>query len=201
MRSTRFAERFTKKTGIGELMDDMGRAMQGRTDMYMLGGGNPAHIPEVNRIWRRRIEEILKNGTELEETLANYDTPQGKHAFLESLANLMNREYGWNIGPKNIGVTNGSQIASFLLLNMFSGTGTDGRFNRILFPLCPEYIGYADQAIEDGALITHPRKNRTHTGALLQIPRQFRQPEHRRRHSRSLRLPPHQSHRERPDRR
>ncbi|MCK5248675.1 MAG: valine--pyruvate transaminase [Spirochaetaceae bacterium] len=130
-------------------MDDLGRAMD---------SGNPAHIPEVNEIWRRRSAEILANGAELEETLANYDTPQGKHAFLDSLAGLLNREFGWNLNAKNIAVTNGSQMAFFLLLNLLSGTDTDGSKNRVLFPLCPEYIGYADQTIEDGMLITRPAK-------------------------------------------
>lgn len=158
MKLTRFAERFSRKTGILELMDDLGKAMQGRSDMRMLGGGNPAHIPEVNEIWRRRTEEILANGVELEETLANYDTPQGKHAFLDSLAGLLNREFGWNLSAKNIAVTNGSQTAFFLLLNLLSGTGVDGSMNRVLFPLCPEYIGYADQSVEAGALTTRPAK-------------------------------------------
>ncbi len=139
-------------------MDDLGQAMDGRSDMRMLGGGNPAHIPEVNEIWRRRSAEILANGAELEETLANYDTPQGKHAFLDSLAGLLNREFGWNLNAKNIAVTNGSQMAFFLLLNLLSGTGSDGSKNRVLFPLCPEYIGYADQTIENGMLITRPAK-------------------------------------------
>lgn len=158
MKLTRFAERFSKKTGILELMDDLGQAMQGRSDMLMLGGGNPAHITEINDLWRKRTEEILANGTELEETLANYDTPQGKHAFLDSLAGLLNREFGWNLSSKNIAVTNGSQTAFFLLLNLLSGTGTDGSMNKVLFPLCPEYIGYADQTVEEGALTTRPAK-------------------------------------------
>ncbi len=71
MKLTRFADRFSKKTGILELMDDLGQVMDGQSDMRMLGGGNPAHIPEVNKIWRRRTEEILSNGYKLEETLAN----------------------------------------------------------------------------------------------------------------------------------
>lgn len=158
MKMTRFARRFSKKTGILELMDDLGQAMDGRTEMRMLGGGNPAHIPEVNEVWRRRMSEILSNGAELEETLANYDTPQGKHAFLVSLANLFNKEFGWNISAKNVAVTNGSQTAFFLLLNLLSGTRVDGGMNRVLFPLCPEYIGYADQSVEEGALVSLPAK-------------------------------------------
>ncbi len=158
MKLTRFAERFSRKTGILELMDDLGRAMDGRSDMRMLGGGNPAHIPGVNEIWRRRTAEILANGVELEETLGNYDTPQGKHAFLESMADLLNREFDWNLTSKNIAVTNGSQMAFFLLLNLLSDTDTDGLKRKVCFPLCPEYIGYADQTVEPGALTTRPAK-------------------------------------------
>ncbi len=156
MKPTRFAERFTKKTGIGALMEDLGQAMQGHIDMHMLGGGNPAHIPEVNAIWRRRIQEILVNGAELEETLSNYDTPQGKKVFLESLADLMNSEFGWELKTDNIAVTNGSQIASYILFNILSGPRSDNGMNRILFPLCPEYIGYADQTSESKALAAQP---------------------------------------------
>jgi len=117
MTLTRFAHRFSKKTGILGLMDNLGKAMN--SDMLMLDGGNPAHIPEVNKIWRRRTEE----------TLASYDSPQGKQSFLESLAGL---------------------------LNMFGGTGSDGIKRKVLFPLCPEYLGYADQSIEEGSLTTRP---------------------------------------------
>ena len=139
-------------------MDDLGHAMDENPDMLMLGGGNPARIPEVNEIWRRRTEELLANGRELEETLESYDSPQGKQSFLESLAGLLNREFGWNLSSKNIGVTNGSQNAAFLLINMFGGTGSDGVMRKVLFPLCPEYIGYADQSIEEGSLTTRPAK-------------------------------------------
>ena len=154
MKPTRFRERFSKRTGILSLMDDLGRAMDGRSDLLMLGGGNPAHLPQINALWRTRIGEILANGAELERTLTNYDTPQGKHAFIESLADLLNREFGWNLNGRNVAITNGSQTGFFLLLNLFSGTGVDGSMQRVLFPLCPEYIGYADQAVEPGALAT-----------------------------------------------
>ncbi|MCG8454563.1 MAG: valine--pyruvate transaminase [Spirochaetales bacterium] len=155
---TQFAQRFCKKTGILELMDDLGQAMAGSTEMRMLGGGNPAHIPEINQLWRARTQEILNNGQELEETLANYDTPRGKESFLEAMAELLNQKFGWNLTGKNIAITNGSQTAFFLLLNLFSGHDTKGQLNRVMFPLCPEYIGYADQAVEEGALATRPAK-------------------------------------------
>jgi valine--pyruvate aminotransferase len=148
MKLSRFGEKYTTKTGILELMDDLGRAMEGRERICMLGGGNPAHIPQINSIWRQRMGEILEQPGELERMLANYDTPQGKGAFLDALAELLNQEYGWPVTAKNIAVTNGSQSAFFILLNMFSGTYRGGRKKRILFPLTPEYIGYADQSLD-----------------------------------------------------
>jgi valine--pyruvate aminotransferase len=148
MRLSKFGEKFTARTGILELMDDLGRAMAGQENICMLGGGNPAHIPEINQIWRRRMEEILSQDNEFERMLANYDTPQGRGIFLDALAELLNREYGWPVTAKNIAVTNGSQSAFFLLLNMFCGAHRDGRRRKILFPLTPEYIGYADQSLD-----------------------------------------------------
>jgi len=56
-------------------------------------------------------------------------------------------------------VTNGSQSAFFYLFNLFSGTFTSGgRKNRktIVFPLIPEYIGYADQGIERDTFVGIP---------------------------------------------
>jgi valine--pyruvate aminotransferase len=150
---SRFGSKFTSPSGILSLMEDLGQAMQTDEKIYMLGGGNPAHIPEVNRLWRERMSTILENGSEYERMVANYDTPRGKESFLCALAEMLRREYGWDVGPENIAVTNGSQTAFFLLLNLFSGTDASGRKKKILFPLLPEYIGYADQSIEEGSFV------------------------------------------------
>lgn len=158
MKRTQFSNKFTKHTGINELMEDLGKAMQDMDSIHMLGGGNPAHIPEINAIWRRRTEEILANGDEFEKLLVNYDTPQGKISFLESIANFMNREFQWKISAKNIAITNGSQSAFFMLLNFFAGKDVQGNTRQVLFPLSPEYIGYADQTITPNTLISHPAK-------------------------------------------
>lgn len=144
-----FGKKYTRNSGILELMDDLGKAMSGSEDFYMLGGGNPAHIPEVNKIWRSRMQEILSDGDSFEKMLVNYDTPQGKLSFLEALSELFQREFGWNISPENIGITNGSQTSFFLLFNILAGKEKNSAPKKILFPLMPEYIGYADQAGED----------------------------------------------------
>jgi len=93
MNWTHFGEKLTSRSGILELMDDLGKAMQSPGEKYMLGGGNPGVIPEMDQLWRRRMEEIMANGDEFERGLGNYDTPQGKERFLRAMANLLNREF------------------------------------------------------------------------------------------------------------
>lgn len=132
-----------------ELMDDMGKALSGSEPMIMLGGGNPAHIPTVNAIWRTRLEDILGEDGAMERMLANYDTPRGQPRFITALTELLNREFGWTLTSENVAITNGSQTAFFILLNMLAGRST----GKILFPLMPEYIGYADQALQPGTFI------------------------------------------------
>ncbi len=147
MNFSSFGEKVQKKSGIKSLMDDLGQAMSVNRDMLMLGGGNPAHIPGVQSIFRDSMTDVMNRGRAFEECVGNYDTPQGNPLFLEELAALFKRTYGWDISARNIALTNGSQSAFFLLFNMFSGRFSDGSFKKILLPLTPEYIGYADAGL------------------------------------------------------
>lgn len=148
MKLSEFGQRFSGKVGIAELMDDLGNALAGNRPMRMLGGGNPSHIPAVQALFRKRMEQILAQPGEFERIVGNYDAPQGARLFIEALADLFRREFGWEIGPQNIALTNGSQNSFFFLFNLFAGR-VGGRRKRILLPLTPEYIGYADVGLED----------------------------------------------------
>ncbi len=132
-------------------MEDLGQALAGSNDMLMLGGGQPAFIPEVNAVWRRRIEELSTEPGGLERALTTYDPPRGNPKFLGAMARMFASEFGWGVGPENIAVTSGGQTAFFLLFNLLAGKQPDGSRKKILLPLVPEYIGYADQGI-DGSL-------------------------------------------------
>ena len=147
MKFSKFGERFINDTGIKNLVDDLGK-YAGKQGVCMLGGGNPALIPEINNIWRTRMEEILSDGEQYQRMLGLYDTSIGKIKFFDSLAEMLHNEYGWAVTGKNIAVINGSQTSCFLLYNMLSGQMPDGGFGKILLPLMPEYIGYADQSID-----------------------------------------------------
>lgn len=143
-----FGQRLCVGSGIEELMDDLGNALAlGGPNIRMLGGGQPAHIPEVNALWRMRMEEILSTPGELEKTLSNYDPPRGNPKFLEALAELFNQSFGWDISAKNIAITAGGQTAFFFLFNSLAGKFPDGSSKKILLPLVPEYIGYANQSV------------------------------------------------------
>lgn len=153
MNLSKFGEKFTRKAGITQLMDDLGHAME-NDHMLMLGGGNPGHIPEVQAIFRERMEDILAEPGAFESMIGNYDGSRGNAAFIDALADLLRETFGWDIGPKNIALTNGSQNAFFCLFNLFAGEMPDGSKKKILFPLTPEYIGYADSGLSDDFFVS-----------------------------------------------
>jgi len=148
MNLSKFGEKFTRKAGITQLMDDLGAAMA-KGDMLMLGGGNPAHIPEVQDRFRKQMEQILATPRAFETMIGNYDGTRGNEAFTEALAELLRNEFGWDITSRNIALTNGAQSGLFYLFNLFAGEMPDGSKKKILFPLTPEYIGYADAGLTE----------------------------------------------------
>lgn len=149
MKLSSFGERYTRTSGILQLMDDLGAAMSGGDIQCMLGGGNPAHIPEVETYLRDSALRILDSENRFEHMVGDYASPQGEADFVTALATLLREECGWEVGPENIALTNGSQSAFFFLFNMFAGAFGDGAHKKILLPLAPEYIGYADIGLTD----------------------------------------------------
>ncbi len=131
-------------SGIQELMDDLGSAMTEHPDMRMLGGGQPAAIPQVQALWREQMTRLLAFGDAFDKMLLNYDPPGGNPLFREAFAAFLRRECGWEVTRENIAVMPSSQSAMFTLFNLLGGPG------RILFPLMPDYIGYANQALTPG---------------------------------------------------
>ena len=151
MKFSEFGQRFNAYSGITHLMDDLNEGLL-QDDMIMLGGGNPAAIPEVLEKLQQTVDELLQRG-DLIRALANYDGPQGKQAFLETLADYFNQQYNWGISSKNIALSHGSQSAFFALFNSFAGTTGKGK-RHILLPITPEYIGYSDVGIEDDLFVS-----------------------------------------------
>ena len=158
MEFSEFGKKFTDKAGILSLMDDMGRAMGGGRDVIMMGGGNPGYVPEFQEMVRNRLLQICADPREFQRLVGIYNPPQGEQGFIENLAGLLRREYGWPVGAENICLTNGSQTGFFLLFNMFAGEFPGKIRKKIRLPLTPEYIGYTDIGLSrDFFVATRPR--------------------------------------------
>ncbi|MFP1736829.1 valine--pyruvate transaminase [Lonsdalea quercina] len=147
-----FGNKFTRRSGITQLMDDLNNGLR-TPGAIMLGGGNPAHIPAMDDYFKSLCGDLLEQG-KLTDALCNYDGPQGKDTFLNALADLLRETLGWEIGPQNIALTNGSQSAFFHLFNLFGGQKSDGSRSKVMFPLAPEYIGYADSGLDEDMFVS-----------------------------------------------
>jgi valine--pyruvate aminotransferase len=145
-----------RETGALELMTDLGDAAASAATaaVHMLGGGNPARIPAVEVIYRRRLAEICADAAEFGRFVAAYPAPAGDIAFRAAVAELLSREYGWPLSERNVALTAGSQTAFFVLFNLLAGEREGRPPSRILLPLAPEYIGYADLGLSDGMLVS-----------------------------------------------
>lgn len=155
MQFSTFGEKFNRYSGITQLMDDLNDGLR-TPGAIMLGGGNPAAIPEMLDYFKLTSEEMLADGS-LIAAMTNYDGPQGKDVLVKALAKLLRDTYGWDISEKNISLTNGSQSGFFYLFNLLAGRQPDGSFKKILLPLAPEYIGYGDAGIDEDIFVSyHP---------------------------------------------
>ncbi len=149
MEFSAFGRRYARHTGALELMEDLGAAMA-RGGVHMLGGGNPAQMPELEAVYREEMARVLDDPARFRRMLGNYASPGGEDRFREALAALLNEHYGWNLSPANIALTGGSQSGFFQLFNLLAGEMPDGSRRRILLPLTPEYIGYGDTGVSTG---------------------------------------------------
>ncbi len=157
MKISKFGQKIAVTSGIGQLMDDLTLALSGRPDIVMLGGGNPAHIPEVQKYFRESMANLLTSGDRFERAIGNYDPPQGNKEFIEAVSALLGKEFGCDIKPTNVALTNGSQSAFFILFNIFAGAFDEGK-KKIMFPLAPEYIGYCDVGLTEDLFVANKPK-------------------------------------------
>jgi len=146
---SKFGEKFSSQSGIVELMDDLGTALNENPNMIFMGGGNPGRIPQVEQVFKARMETILSDPAQLHSLMGVYQSPQGDKDFREQIAGLLRQQFGWQLSERNIAVSNGSQSAFFVLYNLFAGTMSDGSQRSIHLPLAPEYIGYRDIGLSD----------------------------------------------------
>ena len=154
MKLSALGRRLTSESGTRSLMDDLGEVATAGGGIVNLGGGNPSLIPAAEAVFRARMRAFLRRDGAFERTIGSYDGPEGDRGFARALTRLLRREYGWEVSERNIALTNGSQSAFLALFNLLAGPGEDGRMRRILLPLSPEYIGYADLGLAPGMFVS-----------------------------------------------
>ncbi len=146
-----YGRRLLGDSGTRSLMDDLGEIAAAGGAIMNLGGGSPSLIPAAEATFRRHMESLLRREGTFERAIGQYGGPDGDRDFAGVLAELLRRELGWKVTARNIALTNGSQSAFLPLFNLLAGPMGDGRpARRILLPLSPEYIGYADLGFTPG---------------------------------------------------
>ena len=153
MELSAFGRRLMSDSGTRSLMDDLGDIASAGGGIMNLGGGNPSLIPAAEAVFRRRMRELLERDRAFERAIGAYGGPDGDRGFARALAGFLRDELGWNLTERNIALTNGSQSAFVALFNLLAGPMPDGApARRVLLPLAPEYIGYADVGFAPGVL-------------------------------------------------
>jgi len=144
MKLSAFGKKLTSGSGIVDLMEDLGSALNENPDMIFMGGGNPARIPEMEAVIKTQYQKLCDDAEQLYSTTGIYQSPQGELEFRSNIAAMLKQHFGWQLTEANIAVSNGSQSAFYILFNLLAGEMPDGSFKSIHLPLSPEYIGYND---------------------------------------------------------
>ena len=149
MKLSKFGQKLTAGSGIVELMEDLGTALNENPEIIFMGGGNPARIAVMEDIFKQRLQAITADPRALTSMTGVYQSPQGELSFRRQIAHLLKRQFGWPVSEANIAISNGSQSAFYILYNLLAGAMPDGSHSSIHLPLTPEYIGYSDIGISD----------------------------------------------------
>jgi valine--pyruvate aminotransferase len=146
---SRYGFRYTGRSGIVSLMEDLGDALRHNPAMLMMGGGTPDRIPAVEQIFRAHLKAIIDDPERSHALWGRYQGPQGDLEVRQLLAGVLRAEYGWDLSAANIAVTNGGQSAFSIIANLLAGEDGEGGRRLIQFPLVPEYLGYTDTGLSE----------------------------------------------------
>ena len=139
-----YAQHYSSESGIVQLMQDLTITPPPGGQLYPMGGGNPAHIPEVEDALRHIASEVIADTERFAQMIGDYDAPQGHEYFRAALAERLSTMFQKPLSAENIAITNGSQASFEVLFNAFAGAFTDGNWRHIELPIAPEYVGYND---------------------------------------------------------
>lgn len=77
MNYSNFGTKFTQPNGITQLMEDLGGAKNSNNpNIVMLGGGNPALVPQVNEVFLSELQKLVASN-KVSQVFGLYDGPTG----------------------------------------------------------------------------------------------------------------------------
>ncbi len=144
MQFSQFAQHYSSRAGIVQLMRDLAPRSGQHEVICQLGGGNPARIPELERLFNELISDSLDDCQKIYDLFGKYDHPQGNLEFREYLSEYLISKFNWPLTADHIAITNGSQSSFEILFNAFGGIYPRDGFRHVLLPMIPDYIGYGD---------------------------------------------------------
>ena len=152
-RLSKVGDRMSQLTGVRAIMKDIIETLANTDVQWInLSAGNPLILPEVEQMWRDCTAELLAEPA-FGEVLCRYGSSQGYEPFLEVVADYYRQTYGWNITPRHVLVTPGSQSLYFFAANSFGGESPSGDMQSVLLPLSPDYTGYNGASLNPDALV------------------------------------------------
>ncbi|MFN3164160.1 MAG: hypothetical protein ACE37N_11945 [Pseudohongiellaceae bacterium] len=102
MKLSLFGQKFAGKSGIVELMDDLGSALNENPEMIFMGGGNPGRLPELEAVFQQRLEAIMADPAQRHSLFGIYQSPQGDREFRKQIAGFLKQQFGWNLSEHNM---------------------------------------------------------------------------------------------------
>lgn len=140
--------KMAKISGLRSIMKDVATTV-GRSphsDWIDLTIGNPARIPEVERMWHGLTADVLSD--ELDAVSFRYGQSRGNESLLAAIAAYFNERYGWHVDSDNIVVGAGSQMLSFAAAAIFTGSSANG-VRRLVIPAEPDYAGFHSLSLDE----------------------------------------------------
>lgn len=153
---TQFGAQMSTLTGVRAIMKDIIdtlRAGQNQT-FFNFSAGNPLILPEVEHLWRD-CTAMLLSSSDYGEVVCRYGASQGYQPLIEAVQQDFNQRYGWDLSPRQILITPGSQSLYFLAANSFGGYTQKGTLKQIVLPLSPDYTGYGGVSLIPDALVAY----------------------------------------------
>ena len=153
---TQFGAQMSTLTGVRAIMKDIIDTLNAGQDRTFinLSAGNPLIVPEVEQLWRDCTAALL-DSPDYGEVVCRYGASQGYQPLIDAVQQAFNQHYGWDLSPRQILITPGSQSLYFLAANSFGGYTKAGALKQIVLPLSPDYTGYGGVSLIPEAVVAY----------------------------------------------